>query len=70
MEDRIVTQFRQALSGQIGGINSRIDSMGGDKLATDITVRVEKELKGMMTTLIQDEVKKRWVSFRRPTHPA
>lgn len=59
MEDRIVTQFRQALSAQINGVNGRIDTIGGEKMISEIALKVEEGMKGYMGELVKDEVRSR-----------
>ncbi len=59
MEDRIVTQTRQALSAQIDKVNQRLDAISVDKLSAEIGTRLDKTLRASIGVVVRDEIKKR-----------
>lgn len=56
MEDRIVTQFRQALSEQISAVDGRIGEVGGEKMISQISGKVESGIKEYMGELVNQAV--------------
>jgi hypothetical protein len=54
----MITQFRQALSAQIGTMSSRLDSIGSGTLAAEVANKLEKQVKANIEATVRAEIKR------------
>nr|XP_031861587.1 uncharacterized protein CI109_002817 [Kwoniella shandongensis]KAA5528659.1 hypothetical protein CI109_002817 [Kwoniella shandongensis] len=57
-EDRMSNHFKQVLKNEVTALNARFDGLTGPDFAADISAKVERQLKGALTTAVAQEVKK------------
>lgn len=58
MEDRIVTQTRQAISSSSDKLNAKVEAISAERMATQVAAKVEKLVKGSLVEAVREEVKK------------
>lgn len=58
MEDRIVTQTRQAISSSSDKLNAKVEAISAERMATQVAAKVEKLVKGSLVEAVREDVKK------------
>jgi hypothetical protein len=58
MEDRIITQTRQAVSSSSDRLAAKYDAVSVERLASEITAQVDKAVSGTIAQAIREEIKK------------
>ena len=69
-EDRLSSHFKQLLSNQVNQIVSRIDASRGPDIVTEVSTRLEKQIKATLTSLVQQEIKRSSVVLYESFHHA
>lgn len=59
MNSQLAAQTSEVVSSHVDNLSRRIDAIGGDKLATDISSKVSKDLKASIETVLQAQITSR-----------